>query len=89
MFVYVRTCIVSYICHIESFRTSMRFLFAQGQENYINSVLSLITDKTKSGKFRICFKTESVIQADCFISWSKALKVITIFRLYILQCTKI
>jgi hypothetical protein len=37
-------------------------------KNYINSFFSSITDKTKSGKFRICFKTESVIKADCYIA---------------------
>jgi hypothetical protein len=35
-------------------------------ENYINYVFSLFyVFKTKSGKFRICFKAESVIKAAC------------------------
>jgi hypothetical protein len=40
------------------------FLFVQGQE--LHSFFSSITDQTKSGKFRICFKTEPVIKADYF-----------------------
>jgi hypothetical protein len=71
MFVYV--CLVSYICHIVSVRTSMLFYSSKPKgkvKNYINSFFSSVTDKTTSGKFRICFKTESVIKADFFIRLS-------------------
>ena len=64
MFVYV--CLVSYICHIVSVRTSMFFYSPKGKK-YINSFFSSITNKTKSSKFRICFKTESVVKAVVFI----------------------
>jgi hypothetical protein len=71
------------------------FFFSPNAKNYINYFFSSITDKTKSGKVRICFKTESVIlilKSELFFSgyrsWSKALKVI-LYSGYTFYSTKI
>ena len=53
---------------------------------------SSIIDKTKNGKFKICFKMESVIKVDCFLSGyrsrSIALKVLR-YSGYTFYSTKI
>jgi hypothetical protein len=80
--------VVCFVSFNRSFISRKSELNRTETNTYYNNRL----DKTKSGKFRICFKTESVIKAALlFISaaialaWSKALKLIVhIVQLHIL-----